>query len=428
MEVCFSGSGWLLYYQLGVAHVLQETGYTRRCVRFSGTSGGALVSLFLTLDYPIAKLQDFYLNYVPDDYHSNDLVNVFRVKKYLSTVLRNPDLDPYYKAAAPLLKQGRFAATVTTLGDLQSHLEYSYNSKEEAIQAVLASAAIFPLGGLPFKYHKEDALIHNKLIYDGGFLNMMPRTSQYSTPDDTLAKSITESLLVSGFSQFEADIKPSRTLPIWWCVLPGSKRQLKKVFELGIKDAINYFSSKDLLDLKAEHKIWENLRKYYVDEEDKIMDLRLEEVSVASSQSFPSKGSSDSVKSVQTEEPGILSSVWRAASVGTVYAEKTAILGLVVGKLGASIVEKKRRSFVQRSLPGFTSFRLWVPDSVLSFTPEEQERDVEEIKQRKDELVDLVWNWRNVWSESKVRSLEGLKNSVLRSELLRSVYPSEEFQ
>ena len=53
LNVSFSGSGFLLFYHLGVAKALQEEGWIQPHSKFAGASGGALVATVLAAGIPL---------------------------------------------------------------------------------------------------------------------------------------------------------------------------------------------------------------------------------------------------------------------------------------------------------------------------------------------------------------------------------------
>ena len=93
-------------------------------------------------------------------------------------------------------------------------------SQEELKNALLASASAWPFASLVYR---------NKMwCIDGGLSDFQPLVNE-------------DTITVSPFYFSDADIKPSRYVPLWWSFIPPrSEDTIDWLYALGYEDCVKY--------------------------------------------------------------------------------------------------------------------------------------------------------------------------------------------
>ena len=96
----------------------------------------------------------------------------------------------------------------------------SVSSQKELKEALLASAAAWPFA--PLIYRNDTWCI------DGGLSDFQPLVNE-------------DTITVSPFYFSDADIKPSRYVPLWWSFIPPrSADTIDWLYALGYEDCVRY--------------------------------------------------------------------------------------------------------------------------------------------------------------------------------------------
>eukprot|EP01041_Mallomonas_annulata_P001849 gene1849-3592_t len=219
-SVSFACGGWLYLYMFGVARALQTRGLDRK-FRYAGCSAGALCSAGLALrgnfDNAIKYVKD---DCIPSVYQS--FWNLFSLAKYISTCLNNHCNLHKWKDLTP----GQLEVAVTNLPFLNAERVTSYVSEEDLRLSLLASAAVFPLAPLVYR--------RGRWCVDGGISDFQPVMDE-------------NTIRVSPLYFADADIKPSRYIPLWWAVVPPrSIETVDWLYRLGYDDACKWLDSHNI--------------------------------------------------------------------------------------------------------------------------------------------------------------------------------------
>jgi hypothetical protein len=212
----FACGGWLKMYLFGVAKALQEVGADRDA-RMIGCSAGALAATALALRCDFDVIRDYVVNEVVPRAHGS-LAGPFSVRQYLSDTLQTCGQLHRYEDLNTAAK--KLTVVYSSLSAWASRRVTSFDSKDTLEKSLLASCCAVPIAGMPFKLNGE-------WVMDGGMFDFQP------VYDD---KTVT----VSPFYCTNADIKPSRYVPMWWALYPPTQRDVEWLFDLGYEDGLNW--------------------------------------------------------------------------------------------------------------------------------------------------------------------------------------------
>jgi len=122
------------------------------------------------------------------------------------------------------LKGGRLNVAITILPQVKKAVVSDFANNEEYLEAVLASCTMSPLAGFPFQLNRpNDPELHGSWVFDGGMTALVPTLSP-------------NTVRCSPFYCFDAEIQPSRYVPIYWAAFPPSVTEMKELFWLGAHD------------------------------------------------------------------------------------------------------------------------------------------------------------------------------------------------
>jgi hypothetical protein len=194
-----------------------------------GTSGGALTGCLLFLDIDLDALAEYVFICVAKARSS------WRGKFLLRHYCRGA-IEQFCTRDAHKILQGRFEISITRIFPWYKNLRVNqFPSYEFLVRALLCSACLVPLAGLPmwlpgyglcFDGGVSDFQLFKGLARNGTFCKMHCRKTN---PKDIV--------VVCPFYSSRADIRPSKFVPIWWAFFPPEPYKLKELFELGQKDA-----------------------------------------------------------------------------------------------------------------------------------------------------------------------------------------------
>ncbi|TMW55550.1 hypothetical protein Poli38472_010432 [Pythium oligandrum] len=230
----FSGAGWMMVYEFGVAKALQQHNIQNKA-RFIGTSAGSLASVGLTFDNDFdAIVNTVVSSYVPRAYKS--FRGPFRMRDYLIDALtKHANLHRYEELNQ---NPGKTTIVYSSLSAMKARrVTKGFRSKDHLLKTLIASCCATPLVGMPFKLDGE-------LVMDGGLFDNQPLFE-----DDPEGK---HTVTVNPNSTSDADIKPSEHLPPWWTMFPPSQADMYWAYDLGFKDGLTWLESQGLVKLEEE--------------------------------------------------------------------------------------------------------------------------------------------------------------------------------
>ena len=267
--ISFSSCGWLKLYNFGVAKALSESELVDvGSLELLGSSGGALTAVGLLLELDFDEIAAFALECVERTHGS--LRGAFRLRTYLSECLdlqfaqyarlsrwedrpqevgggssrssssvgsssstrssstvnsssssssSEVTLDvPGNSCSIEDSLADRITVSVTTLPWLRKRRYSKFRDLDHVKNVLIASCTATPLAGWPFK-------LDGDWVIDGGLADFQPLSDTRHT------------VTVSPFYCSNADIRPSRYVPLWWALYPPRREDFEWVYLLGFDDA-----------------------------------------------------------------------------------------------------------------------------------------------------------------------------------------------
>ena len=214
-SISFACGGWLFIYMFGVAKAMQENQILTKRVKFAGCSAGGLVSAGLALEGDFEAAKKFCKERCVTRAYAS-ISGIFKIGDYVSECL---DYAVDLKKVVSLPK-GKCQIQFTRLPFFRGERALEYESEEDIKKCLLSSAAAFPFA--PLVYHRGYWNV------DGGYTAFQPLIDK-------------DSITVSPLYFVNADIKPSRYVPLWWSLFPpNSPNTVDWLYDLGYNDAINW--------------------------------------------------------------------------------------------------------------------------------------------------------------------------------------------
>jgi hypothetical protein len=219
-SISFASGGWLFLYMFGVGKCLQDRGYISSQTKAAGCSAGALTAAGLCLNGDFTKATSYCKdNCVLRAYSTYD--GIFKIGQYVSECL-DISID---LSQCPNLFPGQLTVVYTILPFFKPGYATTFQHGHDLKQCLLASSAAWPFA--PLVYHRDHWLV------DGC----------YSVYQPTLGPG---TITVSPLYFADADICPSRYVPIWWSLFPPScEGTVDWLFELGYADASKWLDERE---------------------------------------------------------------------------------------------------------------------------------------------------------------------------------------
>ena len=222
LDYSFACGGWLKLYLFGVAKFLQEQKLITNS-KFIGCSAGALAATGLALGANFDEIRDFVLNVAAPRAHGS-LVGALSVRDILRECLDkhgNLHLFETVNASQSLV------VSYSSLTTCTARRVSTFVNEGDLSTALLASCCATPIAGLPFRHAGE-------WVFDGGLTDFQPVFDE---------KTVT----ISPLYCTNAEIRPSRYVPIWWAMYPPERDNLEWLYELGYHDAHAWAYKKKLV-------------------------------------------------------------------------------------------------------------------------------------------------------------------------------------
>lgn len=217
----FCCGGWLQFYLFGVAKALQDANLDKG-VKYAGCSAGALAACGLVLegdfDLAIKYCNEECLPLTYSRAHG-----LFCLAEYVTGCMENHLI---HKFTPEKVKGGVLQIAVTKLPFFTGERVVEHETQKDLMEALLASCAAFPLSSLTKRKGAWYA--------DGGFTDFQPIIDE-------------DTITVSPFYFSDADIRPSRYVPLWWSFMPPSDpTTVEWLYNLGWEDCMKYIRSRGI--------------------------------------------------------------------------------------------------------------------------------------------------------------------------------------
>lgn len=248
----FSTSGWLFTYFFGVIKALREqNALEHRDVYAIGSSGGALAGGLLFV--PELSIDDM-VNFIGDccDDCRSSIWNRFKVREYVRQAIHKFCPDDIAQRVT-----GKLEVSVTQvrarLLAFRNIRWKEFASKEEYVDAILASSCAVGIAGLPYFTKKYGWSV------DGGFTDLdLIRAIAMGTKFCKFHNGQVTS--VCPFYWSRADIRPSRFVNPLWALLPPPRKDLMALYKLGYDDTITFLETRSSeSNVEAVVSPWDSL-------------------------------------------------------------------------------------------------------------------------------------------------------------------------
>ena len=154
---------------------------------------------------------------------------LFKLGEYVSDCI-DMLVMPIYRP----IDAGKLQLAVTELPNFAAKRIVRFNSKEELKMAMMASIAAFPAAPMVF--------IDGKRCMDGGMSDFQPIVDE-------------NTLTVSPFYFSDADIRPSRYVPLWWAFLPPkSPDTVDWLYSLGWEDGLSFLDKQQVTTIESNKR------------------------------------------------------------------------------------------------------------------------------------------------------------------------------
>lgn len=250
LRMSFSGSGFLMVYQLGACACLIKNG--QKCLRevkqFAGTSGGALVATLLAvapnhLQTSLARIYELA------DRVRRKPLRALTPGFSLTQEVRHhlEDLLPHN---AHVLATNRVFVSVTRLPYLENRLLSKYNTRAEFIQSLICSCFIPVYDGVTLPS------LHNMTLVDGCYTLNLPRFPEgrtiVVTPfsgelDISPAVPSGRSALSVRFKHQQFHLTSSNARRLIMAVFPPPLNILQAIYHNGYDDCLKFLNKESWL-------------------------------------------------------------------------------------------------------------------------------------------------------------------------------------
>ncbi|XP_055510757.1 uncharacterized protein LOC129708799 [Leucoraja erinacea] len=251
MELSFSGSGFLVTYQIGVAECLLENlpQVVLAAPRVFGASAGSLIAaavvcgvdldcFYQTLSLAAKQSRRWFLGLI------NPLFSPLQIVK--KGLVENLHENAYERAC------GRLFISMTRASDGQNILVSDFSSNEELIQALLCSCFVPVYCGL------VPPTFRGVRYIDGGFTNSQPlydkkntiTISPFSGEIDICPRDFVDCFLLC-FANCTFGLTPENLRRIGLALFPPSPKVLQRFLWNGYSDTLLYMQTNNMLSLDA---------------------------------------------------------------------------------------------------------------------------------------------------------------------------------
>nr|XP_048682419.1 omega-hydroxyceramide transacylase-like [Caretta caretta] len=167
ISLSFSGSGFLINYQVGVVQALWELApeTMRSASKVYGTSCGSVVAAAVACDVDVGRIEEFFHEAV-EEARKVSILTLCPGHRMLRIIEKG--MSQMLPENSHQLASGKLCISLTRVSDLQNVVISEYRSKEEVVQAVICSCF------LPVYCGFNPPSFQGMRYIDGGMTNMQP--------------------------------------------------------------------------------------------------------------------------------------------------------------------------------------------------------------------------------------------------------------
>ncbi|KAG6935376.1 patatin like phospholipase domain containing 1 [Chelydra serpentina] len=239
ISLSFSGSGFLINYQVGVVQALRELApeIMRSASKVYGASCGSVVAAAVVCDIDVGLIKEFF-HEAMEEVRKVSKLNVCPGYRPLRIIEKG--LSQKLPENSHQLASGKLCISVTRLLDLQNVIISEYRSKEELIQAVICSCF------LPVYCGFNPPSFQGMRYIDGGISNVQPGSdsetmitvSPYTGEVDICPRDCPAYFNCISFFQSTFQLSVENVCRFSYSIFPPSPPVLHEFYLQGYHDAI----------------------------------------------------------------------------------------------------------------------------------------------------------------------------------------------
>uniref|UniRef100_A0A1B6L7K1 triacylglycerol lipase n=1 Tax=Graphocephala atropunctata TaxID=36148 RepID=A0A1B6L7K1_9HEMI len=245
MNLSFAGCGFLGIYHVGVAVCFKKYAPHILLNRISGASAGGIAACFLLCDLPISAVTSDVLNLVclARKRTLGPFSPNFNVQDVLAAGLRkNLPEDAHLKVS------GKLHISLTSLPGFKNVIVSKFYSKEDLIQALLASAFV------PFFSGSHPPKFHGSYYMDGGFSNNLVTldentitVSPFCGETDICPRDTSSQLFHVNLANTSIEVSRQNIYRFARILYPPNPEVLTKLCVQGFHDALSFLQNNNLI-------------------------------------------------------------------------------------------------------------------------------------------------------------------------------------
>ncbi|XP_034936262.1 1-acylglycerol-3-phosphate O-acyltransferase Pnpla3 isoform X2 [Chelonus insularis] len=235
MNLSFAGCGFLGIYHVGVAVCFKKYAPHLLLDKISGASAGAIAACCLLCDLPLGTMVGNVLKLVKE-----------ARRKTLGPF--SPSFN-YLPDDAHIRVSGKLHISLTRVYDGQNVIVSQFNSREDLLQALLASSFVPIFSGLlPPRFHGIRYM-------DGGFSDNLPTLddntvtiSPFSGESDICPRDISSQLFHVNFANTSIELSRQNIYRLARILFPPNPEILSKMCQQGFDDALRFLHRNNLIN------------------------------------------------------------------------------------------------------------------------------------------------------------------------------------
>ncbi|XP_071452365.1 1-acylglycerol-3-phosphate O-acyltransferase Pnpla3-like [Hetaerina americana] len=246
MNLSFAGCGFLGIYHVGVAVCFKKYAPHLLLEKISGASAGAIAACCLLCDLPLGEITSDVLRVVTEA--RSKTLGPFSPSFNVQNVLLE-GLEKVLPEDAHIRVSGKLHISLTRVYDGRNVIVSQFNSKEDLLQALLASSFIPMFSGiLPPRFHGVRYM-------DGGFSNNLPTldentitVSPFCGESDICPRDLSSQLFHVNVANTSIELSRQNIYRFTRILFPPKPEVLSNMCKQGFDDALRFLHRNNLIN------------------------------------------------------------------------------------------------------------------------------------------------------------------------------------
>ncbi|KAI5732555.1 hypothetical protein M8J76_001666 [Diaphorina citri] len=246
MNLSFAGCGFLGIYHVGVAVCFKKYAPHMLVEKIAGASAGAVAACCLLCDMPLGEITSDVLRLVGEA--RRRVIGPFSPSFSVQECLRE-GLEKALPLDAHLKVNGKLHVSLTRIYDGKNVIVSHFNSREDLIQALLASAFVpFFSGFIPPKFHgvryMDGGVSDNLPVLDENTITVSP----FCGESDICPRDLSPQLFHMNFANTSVELSSQNFFRIMRILFPPDPEILSQMCQQGFDDALRFLSKNNLIN------------------------------------------------------------------------------------------------------------------------------------------------------------------------------------